>query len=313
MIPSASPYTLNGVNHTYYNNISYGGLNKETMNIFTPNDATGPTPVVIDIHGGGFTGGNKDSRMESNVEVIEQLIGANIAYVTIGYRLNKEFNEKKGILACIKSASRAIQFIRFNSGILNIDKEKLGLMGGSAGSGVSMWLAYNLDQADPSSADPLLRESTLAKSISLNVPQATYDLIKWGSDVFERTEGYDVQERYETFPEDKKGVDRAYGTSTFEELLREPTISLRRELDMLRLIEDYAVDVETQIFNSNQLDDVYTSNGVLKDELHNVRHVEEIEKALTAKGLPSVISCPALGFNDNETIGEFFIRTLKQQ
>ena len=40
----------------------------------------------------------------------------------------------------------------------NLDKARVAAMGGSAGAGTSLWLAFHDDLADPASPDPVLRE-----------------------------------------------------------------------------------------------------------------------------------------------------------
>ena len=48
-------------------------------------------------------------------------------------------------------------------------------MGGSAGACTSLWLALHDDLADPSSADPIARESTKPAFIAITAPQTSLD------------------------------------------------------------------------------------------------------------------------------------------
>jgi acetyl esterase/lipase len=55
---------------------------------------------------------------------------------------------------------RAVQFARSKAKEWNIDKARIAATGGSAGAGISLWLAFRDDLADPKSDDPVAREST---------------------------------------------------------------------------------------------------------------------------------------------------------
>ena len=110
MIATPSPYPLGGVNHTYYEGIAYGGLNRESLTIFTPDDATGPTPVVIQFHGGSFVSGNKEDRIAAMQNLIQELLENNIAFVACDYRLNRTVKDHGGVRDCLKSATRAFRF-----------------------------------------------------------------------------------------------------------------------------------------------------------------------------------------------------------
>ena len=69
----------------------------------------------------------------------------------------------------------ALQFVRSKAGEWNIDKERIGACGGSAGGCTSLWLAFHPDMADPSSADPVARESTRLWCAAVTAPQTTLD------------------------------------------------------------------------------------------------------------------------------------------
>ena len=47
--------------------------------------------------------------------------------------------------------------------------------GGSAGAGISLWLAFHDDLADPQSPDPIARESTRLTCAGVMGPQTTLD------------------------------------------------------------------------------------------------------------------------------------------
>ena len=54
----------------------------------------------------------------------------------------------------------SLQTIRSKAKEWNLDPERIACYGGSAGAGISLWLAFHEDLADPNSDDPIARQST---------------------------------------------------------------------------------------------------------------------------------------------------------
>src|SRR6056300_498018 len=120
-----------------------------------------PTPVAFVIHGGGWTGGSKE-RLHRFADP-NALLQAGISVVAINYRLIKRDPDKDTtppVKAPLHDAARALQFVRSKAKEWNIDKERIGAAGGSAGACSSLWLAFHDDLADPDSDDPVARESS---------------------------------------------------------------------------------------------------------------------------------------------------------
>lgn len=68
-----------------------------------------------------------------------------------------------------------MQFLRSQAGQWNIDKNRIGAYGGSAGAMLSMWLAFHDDMADSNSDDPIKRESTRLAFVATQGGQITFD------------------------------------------------------------------------------------------------------------------------------------------
>ena len=56
--------------------------------------------------------------------------------------------------APLEDAARALQFVRSKAAQWNLDKQRIGASGGSAGACSALWLAFHDDMADPNSQDP---------------------------------------------------------------------------------------------------------------------------------------------------------------
>lgn len=146
--------------------VSYGPHKLHAID-FWQADGEGPRPLLVHIHGGGWTGGDKKVKPS----VYQPFLDKGISYASINYRLTGEVP----LPAPVHDAARAIQFIRSKSDEWNIDKTRIALTGGSAGACTSMWLLLHDDLADPKSDDPIARESTRVTAAAVNAGQTSID------------------------------------------------------------------------------------------------------------------------------------------
>jgi hypothetical protein len=165
-----------------YTNVPYDQYERTKVD-FWQAEAKGPRPLMVFIHGGGWSQGSKDKTSGQNIETC--LVNG-ISVASVGYRLTGE-----AILpAPVHDAARAIQFLRSKAKEWKINKNKIVLTGGSAGGCTSVWLACHDDLANPSAKDPVERESTRVQGISVRGAQTAIDpkLIEpWiGKNVFHR-------------------------------------------------------------------------------------------------------------------------------
>ena len=135
--------------------IRYGEHERHILDFWKAKSDT-PTPLAFVIHGGGWKGGSKERL--SRFADVQKLLDAGISVVAINYRLMRH---AEGVTPPVKAplhdAASALQFVRSKAKQWNIDKTRIGAMGGSAGACSSLWLAYHDDMADPKSDDPVAR------------------------------------------------------------------------------------------------------------------------------------------------------------
>ena len=106
---SDSPIDLQGNMANFASNVSYGSDPRHVFDVFLP-DSDESTALAIYIHGGGFTGGNKESAYESGGDtIIRSLLAANIAFATINYRLLAD-NDPDGVIKPMTDSQNALQF-----------------------------------------------------------------------------------------------------------------------------------------------------------------------------------------------------------
>ena len=153
-------------------NVPYGTHERQVLDFWKAESAT-PTPVLFFIHGGGWQAGDKN-----RTGGIEKYLAAGISVVAINYRYIVQATAD-GVVPPVKGplhdAARALQFVRSKAAEWNIDKQRIGASGGSAGACSSLWLAFHPDMADPNSSDPIARESTRLWCAAVIGAQTTLD------------------------------------------------------------------------------------------------------------------------------------------
>ncbi len=155
--------------------VKYGHHPRQVLD-FWKAESKDPTPLVLVIHGGGWQGGAKE-RVHRFVD-IDALLQAGISVAACNYRYVKQAVEsgvEPPVKAPLHDAARALQFIRSKSPEWNLDKQRIGAAGGSAGACSSLWIAFHDDLAEPDSNDPISHESTRLWCAAVTGAQTTLD------------------------------------------------------------------------------------------------------------------------------------------
>jgi acetyl esterase/lipase len=147
--------------------VQYGPDDANTFDLWLA-ESDRPTPLVIFYHGGAFRGGDKRG---ISADLLKQLLAAGVSVAAANYRLSGT----APFPAQMHDSARALQFIRHHAAEYNIDPRRIGATGGSAGAGISLWLAFHDDLADASSADPVARQSTRLTAVAVQAAQSSYD------------------------------------------------------------------------------------------------------------------------------------------
>ena len=176
-------------------NLPYGEDERNVMDVWLAESAD-PTPCVVYIHGGGWLGGDKSKGGPGPQRFLQE----GISYIAINYRFLSQTiidtGSERGTGSIqprgdypeppvdlpLYDAARAIQFIRSKAEEWNINPDRIGLTGGSAGACTSLWLAFHDDLADPEASDPVARESTRVACAAVDGAQTTLDpqqILEW--------------------------------------------------------------------------------------------------------------------------------------
>src|SRR5262245_53716998 len=184
--------------------VKYGPHERNVMDVWlAPSDK--PTPVLVSIHGGGFRGGNKSV----SPDLLRRCLESGISVAAITYRLSDQAIAPAQFL----DSARAIQFLRYKAKEWNLDPKRVAATGSSAGAGLSLWLGFHDDLADPKSDDPVLRQSTRLTCMSVFNGQTSYDP-RFIRDLFPGTDTYKVAALAQLYDVDPNSTrSRAEGDS----------------------------------------------------------------------------------------------------
>ena len=112
-------------------NVVYTKVNdwEGKLDLYLPSATASPTPILINIHGGGWNKGNKESQTG-----FSGFFKKGYAVANIGYRLTGVATAP----AAIQDTRCALIYLSSNAKRLNIDLNKIVLMGGSAGGHLAL-------------------------------------------------------------------------------------------------------------------------------------------------------------------------------
>ena len=129
-----------------YDSMAYGKHKMQCVDVWLPQGATKPTPVVIYIHGGGFRGGNR--KTSGTGRFLAQCQKSGFAFVSVEYRLLQHITDATPpVSGCLADIVAAVKFVQSKAKDWNLDLPRLGLMGGSAGAHSSLCLALTDNNA----------------------------------------------------------------------------------------------------------------------------------------------------------------------
>ena len=299
LTPAAPPINLGEIDATWYPNVAYGAAPKQLLDIFVPASAE-PTPLAVFIHGGGFTGGDKDAAYsDSRQSTLRTLLQANVAVATINYSLlTSNPIDPDGVIRPLTDSARAIQFVRHHAVDFNIDPIRVA----------------RDDLADPHSTDPVLCHSTRVVAAGALATQATYNIPRWEEVLFDLIDefvpavvpSHDLEEVVIAL--DRVNYALSFtGMDSFDEL---ETPEAKRYLDNVDMLGLMDAD-DAPIFVRNRAVEAGNFVGFI---LHHPLHARAVRERGDEVGLEVVAyyATEAEDYEDpsGETLVEFLIRHL---
>lgn len=114
----------------------------QRLDIYTPVTGEAPYPVLVIIHGGGWTVGDK--RGELPVAAVPGFLDLGFAVASINYRLAPDAVFPAQLL----DAKAAIRFLRNEAGVYGLDPARIAVMGESAGAHLAALLGTTQGRAE---------------------------------------------------------------------------------------------------------------------------------------------------------------------
>ena len=265
-------------------NVQYGKHARNVVDIWQAEEKNA-TPLVLVIHGGGWRGGSKE-RVDRFVDV-QVLLNAGISVAALNYRFVDQAiqeNVKPPVKAPLHDAARCLQFVRSKSNPWNIDPTKIAATGGSAGACSSLWLAFHDDLCEPTSDDPVARQSTRLCCDAVKGAQTSLD----------------PKQMKEWTPNSKYG-GHAFGFLDFKTFLksRDTIVPLLAEYSPYSLVTKddppvYLIYSAPPSLGQDQRDPTHTSNfGVkLKDHCQE----NDVSCELVYPGAPDILHADTTSF-----------------
>jgi len=108
--------------------ISYGGNALQNLDIWRAKDVKGPAPLIVFVHGGGWKRGSKDNATGQYKP--GHYPGEGYAFASINYRLVPDATVEQQAA----DVAAAVKAIIDRAGALGIDRQRIVLMGHSAGA-----------------------------------------------------------------------------------------------------------------------------------------------------------------------------------
>ena len=124
-----------------YRNLEYvqGGHERQKLDLYLPEKADGPLPVIVWVHGGAWLAGSKDGGGPAL-----PFVGKGYAVAAINYRLSQHAT----FPAQIEDCKAAIRWLRANAKTYNLAPDHIGVWGASAGGHLVALLGTSGDVKD---------------------------------------------------------------------------------------------------------------------------------------------------------------------
>lgn len=135
--------------------------------VFLPAEANATGQAVVICPGGGYHGLAYDWE---GTDMAKWLNSLGIAGIVLKYRLPVDKSNVVSYLSPLMDALRAMRLVRYHAEEWHIDKNKVGVMGFSAGGHLASTLGTHFDPGNPDAKDPVERISCRPDFMILGYP-----------------------------------------------------------------------------------------------------------------------------------------------
>ena len=151
-----------------------------TMDVFTPRTNARGIGVVFVVSGGFFS-----SHEAINPAFVRPLVDRGFTVFAVVHGSQPRYT----VPEIIQDMNRAVRFIRHRAKNYDIDPDRIGIYGGSAGGHLAMMLGTAGDKGDPTAKDPVDRESSRVQAVACFFPATDFlDFGKPGKELIHATD-----------------------------------------------------------------------------------------------------------------------------
>jgi dienelactone hydrolase len=126
-----------------------GAIVPLAMDIAKPPGLTGPAPLVVVIHGGGFAAGSRADQHEATASYARRgYVAATIDYRVDPGASTSEERYRNAALTAIDDGMEAVRWLKAHAGLFRIDTTRIALVGSSAGGAIALGVG-SMDDATP--------------------------------------------------------------------------------------------------------------------------------------------------------------------
>ena len=118
--------------------VQYGTLPEQKLDIYLPDEAVAPFPVIFYVHGGGWYLGNK---LEGALDCIIDAIKHGYAVISVDYRLAPGVSYPEFIF----DVKTAVRWARAHAAEYGFDPDHFGMIGDSAGGHITLTMGFTGD------------------------------------------------------------------------------------------------------------------------------------------------------------------------
>ena len=140
-----------------------------TMDVFTPKENANGAAIVWVVSGGWFS-----AHEAINPQFIEEFLKRGYTVFAVVHGSQPRFT----IPEIVKDMNRAVRFIRSHAKEYQIDPDRIGVTGGSAGGHLSLMQGTAGDTGDKDARDPIDRESSRVQAVACYFPPT--DFLNYG-------------------------------------------------------------------------------------------------------------------------------------
>lgn len=141
-----------------------------TLDVFTPKENANHTGVIFIASGGWYSDHNN-----INVKFFEKLLARGYTVFAVVHGSQPRFT----IPEAIADMNRAVRFIRAHAAEYQVDPDRLGVTGGSAGGHLSLMQGSAGNDGQKESADPIERVSSRVQAVACFFPPT--DFLNYGT------------------------------------------------------------------------------------------------------------------------------------